>query len=61
MKTAKKVTKKPADKNQSAGLTNCLSENTRLRKNELREIELFFLEDSLINYDSPVVVNYNWR
>ncbi len=49
MKTKQSTKMKKVNRAVKAGLTNALGENPRTRK-ELNEIRLFFLEDSLTDY-----------
>jgi len=49
MKTKQTTKTRKVNRNVKAGLTNVLGENPRTRK-ELNEIRLFFLEDSLTDY-----------
>jgi hypothetical protein len=49
MKTKQRTKAKKVNRSAKAGLTNALGENPRTRK-ELNEIRLFFLEDSLTDY-----------
>jgi hypothetical protein len=49
MKTKQMTKAKKVNRAVKSGLTNALGENPRTRK-ELNEIRLFFLEDSLTDY-----------
>jgi hypothetical protein len=49
MKTKQRTKAKKVNRAVKTGLTNALGENPRTRK-ELNEISLFFLEDSLTDY-----------
>jgi hypothetical protein len=49
MKTKQSTKMKKVNRAVKTGLTNALGENPRTRK-ELNEIRLFFLEDSLTDY-----------
>jgi len=49
MKTKQSTKMKKVNRAVKTGLTNALSENPRTRK-EMNEIRMFFLEDSLTDY-----------
>jgi len=49
MKTKQRTKTKKVNREVKIGLTNALGENPRTRK-EMNEIRMFFLEDSLTDY-----------